>query len=463
LATEPDAQTRSIFDQGHVVGLLAQDLYPGGVTITEDHFQVEDSIQSTEKAVRDGAKVLYEAGAEHQGVRARADILIKNADDTWDMVEVKSSTGVRDEYLHDMAVQRFIFEGAGYRIRKTFLCHIDNAYVRHGDLELDKLFTRSEETSRVSALLSKIPGLVKDQFEVLASATEPDLGPGKHCEIPHECDFKDYCWKDLPEGSVFELVAWKSVAERLLGEGVRLIRDIPEGTKLTPAQRDQVAVAKSGKPIWKKNEVQRFLKNVKYPVYCLDFEAFMHAVPPFDDTKPYGHIPFQFSVHRIDAPGAVPVHVEYLADGEKDPRQGLCAALLGTLGTEGTILSYSPYEIRIIRELAELFPDQAGELRDAIGRVVDLAVPFRSRAVVCPGFGGSFSIKKVLPTLVPDMSYEGLEVGEGMAAVGAFNRLRDPLTPAIEKAELRRALLEYCGQDTMAMVRLFEVLSRSVG
>jgi hypothetical protein len=461
-ATPPSAQTQSIFDQGHEVGLLAQQLYPDGVTVVADPLHMEDALKATEKAVEDGASILYEAGAEYQGVWARADILAKNPDGSWDMIEVKSSTGVHDEYMGDLALQRFVFEGAGYPIRRTYLCHINNTYVRHGEIEINKLFARSDVTPRVSALLPKIPDLVKGQRGVLALKNEPPRGPGKHCEDPHECDFKDYCWKVLPKGSVFELVAWKGLAERLYGVGIVYIKDIPESTKLTAAQRDQVSVVKSGKPIWKKAEVQRFLKNVKYPVYCLDFEAFMQAVPPFDETKPYGHIPFQFSIHRLDSPGAKPVHIEFLAEGEGDPREKLCEELLAGLGTEGTLFSYSPYETRIMRELGRLFPAREKQLQSAISRVLDLAAPFRGRAVVCAGFGGSYSIKKVLPTLVPSMSYDQLEVGEGMAAVGAFNRIRDPKTTGEEKAAIRKALLVYCGQDTMAMVKLFEVLSKSV-
>jgi hypothetical protein len=462
LAIPSDAQTQALFDQGHEVGLLAQKLYPHGVTIDADRLHIEDAVRSTEKAVEDGASVLYEAGAEHQWVLARADILSKNPDGTWDMIEVKSSTGVHDEYIHDLALQRFVFQGAGYEIRRTYLCHINNTYVRHGGIEINKLFARSDVTPRVSALLPKISDVVQGQFDVLALKSEPVRGPGKHCEDPHECDFKDYCWKVLPKGSVFELVAWKGLAERLYREGVIYVKDIPESTKLTVAQKDQVAVVKSGKPIWKKAEVQRFLKNVNYPVYCLDFESFMQAIPPFNETKPYGHIPFQFSIHRLDSPDAKPVHIEFLADGEGDPREKLCEELLVGLGTEGTIFSYSPYEIRIMRELGRLFPSRETPLQSAIRRVLDLAAPFRSRAVVCAGFGGSYSIKKVLPTLVPHMSYDQLEVGEGMAAVGAFNRIRDPQTSTEDQAAIRKALLVYCGQDTMAMVKLFEVLSKGV-
>jgi hypothetical protein len=457
-ATPPDAATQAIFDQGHVVGVLAQGLYPGGVTITEDHLHLTEAVRSTEEAVKSGAKVLYEAGAEHGNVRARADIMAKNADGTWDMIEVKSSTDVHDEYIYDLGIQRWIFEGSGYRIRKTVLCHLDTGYVRQGELDIRQLFTQEDVTERVEEVFPGLAAMVVEQLDIVALKDEPKILPGRRCEEPNTCEFIDYCWKALPQGSVYELAGWKSIAEDLFSRGSVLMKDIPADVKLNGAQKDQVEVLRTGEPIWKNKEIRKYLEDIEYPLYFLDFEAFMQAVPPFDRTSPYEHIPFQYSIHRIDEPGREPVHLEYLASGTGDPRMELCGRLLEDLGDGGTVFSYSPYEVRMMNGLGAMFPDKAGRLQKAVYRVVDLAGPFRSRFVVHPGFGGSYSIKKVLPALVPGMGYGDMEVGQGMEAVAAYRRLGDPALPAAERESLRKALLVYCAQDTLAMVKLFEIL-----
>lgn len=462
-ASPPDAQTQAVFDQGHEVGILAQGLYPGGTTITEDHLHLTESIRSTEKAVKEGAKVLYEAGAEHGNVRCRADIMAKNDDGSWDMIEVKSSTEVHEEYIYDMGVQRWIFEGSGYKIRKTYLCHLNSQYVRHGELDIRQLFTVEDVTDRVETLLPRIPELVKELLDVADGKDEPKVLPGRRCVEPYGCEFEDYCWKVLPKNSVYELVGWKGIAEDLYSRGIVQIKDIPPDVKLSDAQEDQVEVVRTGKPIWRDGAIKSFLSKIRYPVYCLDFEAFMQAVPPFDDTSPYEHIPFQFSIHRLDKPGAEAVHLEYLADGSGDPRQALLEDLLKLIGTEGTVLSYSSYEVRILNGLAKLFPDKAGNIQKVIDRVVDLGEPFRGRAIVHPEFGGSWSIKKVLPALIPGMGYDGMEVGEGMEAVSAYKKLMDPSLDSKKRMEIRKSLLTYCAQDTLAMVKLLGFLVTRMG
>src|SRR5665213_132688 len=188
LADEIDEQTKAIFDQGHEIGVLAQSLYPGGVLIDEDYKQIPKAILSTVKAVNAGAETLYEATALHDRFLARADILhrIKEGTNEWDMIEVKGSTSVKDVYLYDLAIQKHIFEWAGYRIRKTILCHINNDYVRDGDIEVEKLFTQSDETAAVNLLLKNLSLLTEKMLRIADSTKEPKVPIGKHCTTPYE-------------------------------------------------------------------------------------------------------------------------------------------------------------------------------------------------------------------------------------------------------------------------------------
>jgi hypothetical protein len=460
LAAAPTPQQQAIFDQGHAIGLLARELFPGGVLIEEGPFQSQQALESTERAVQRGARILYEAAAAFEGTYARADILTRNEDGTWDLIEVKGSTSLSEHYHHDVALQRHAFEGAGYRVRKTFLCHLDRAYVRRGPLDLPRLFRLDDITPEVLALLPAIPGRLRSLFETLEREDAPPIPIGSRCFKPFDCPFEAHCWKDVPKGSVFELTRGMALAESLFASGITRLSDIPEGTRLQRQQALQVEAARDGKPHLNAEAIRRFLAKASYPLHYLDFEAFTQALPPFDGTSPFQHIPFQFSLHLEAAKGAPLEHREFLSDGPGDPRRAFSEALLEAIGPSGTILTYSPYENRILGNMRDLFPDLAKALEGLAARTLDLAIPFRNGDVLDASFQGSHSIKKVLPVLVPGMGYEGLAVAQGMEAVNAYHRLRKGDTPEAERSAIRRALLEYCGQDTLAMVKLMEALQR---
>ena len=242
LADEVDEMTQGIFDQGHEVGELAQTLYPGGVLIGEDHLHIPEAVKATEKAVKEGAADIYESTAIHNRYLARTDIFhrVESGTNEWDIIEVKSSTKVKNEYLYDLAIQKYIFEGAGYRIRKTILCHINNQYVRQGPLEAKKLFTFSDETNQVNRLLKNITLLTERFLKVADSSKTPERPIGGHCHSPYGCPFIGHCWKDIPEDSVFTLINGRGLPEKLFQKGIVKIADIPRTVSLSPKQRRQV-------------------------------------------------------------------------------------------------------------------------------------------------------------------------------------------------------------------------------
>jgi hypothetical protein len=462
LADEIDEGTQAIFDQGRLVGELAQKLYPEGVLICEDHLHIAEAVQSTEKAAKAGAQTLYEAGGVYGRFLCRADILkrVKSEADEWDLIEVKSSTGVKDVYLYDMAIQKYVFEGCGYPIRKSILCMLNKEYVRKGGLEVQKLFTLADVTGAVGRLMKKIPEMA-ERFEKTADLEKaPEVPIGRRCGDPYECSFRGHCWKDVPEDSVFTMAGRKEFAEDLYQRGIIRLVDIPEWVKLTAKQKKQLEVAKDGRPFWKQTAIQAFLKTLEYPMSFLDFESFMLAIPPYDGTKPYQHIPFQFSLHVVKKEGEKPEHFEFLGDGKGDPRRGFVEALGRQMPDQGSVLAYSPYESRVLKEMGFFLLEYKNKLNGIIKRITDLSVPFRNQDVLVPTFRGSYSLKHVLPALVPDMTYEGMEIGEGGAASLAYVRLMDGGMPKGESEKIRKGLLAYCGQDTLAMVRLLEVLQK---
>lgn len=461
LADEIDEQTQGIFDQGHEVGELAQTLYPGGVLIGEDHLHIPEAVKATEKAVKEGASDIYEATAIHDRYLARTDILhrVEPGANNWDIIEVKSSTKVKDEYLYDMAIQKYIFEGAGYHIRKTILCHINNQYVRQGKVALNEFFILSDETGQVNSLLKNITQLTERFLKIADSPKTPEIPIGDRCFSPYDCPFIGHCWKDIPKDSVFTLINGRELPEKLYKQGIIKIADIPKTVSLSPKQRRQVEVAQSGKPYWNQAVVTEFLEQLEYPIHFLDFEGYNPAIPPYDGISPFQQTPFQFSVHIQEAPGSKLVHHEFLPTGPGDPRESLVEKLLSFIGPNGSIVVYfATYETGIINNLAELFPKQKKSLNSLIARFRDLIVPFKSKEVLYPGFLGSASLKAVLPILVPEMTYEGMNIGEGGAASMAYVKLIDPEVSNVEKEKIRKDLLAYCGQDTLAMVKLVEVL-----
>jgi len=148
LAPEIPASKQHIFDQGHEVGILAQQYFAGGVEVTEKYYEIDKAITSTEDHIRNGAGNIYEATAcSPDGAYSRIDILKEaSMPDQWDLIEVKQSTGVKDYHLDDIALQRYAFKNAGYNVKNSYLMHINGSYVRFGPLNLQELFTLEDCT-----------------------------------------------------------------------------------------------------------------------------------------------------------------------------------------------------------------------------------------------------------------------------------------------------------------------------
>ncbi|HTA77465.1 MAG TPA: DUF2779 domain-containing protein [bacterium] len=465
LKDEVDEATQAIFDQGQEVGELAQLLYPDGVLIDDDYLHIPQAIKSTEKAVASGVSDIFEATAQTGRFMARADILhrVKKGSDEWDMIEVKSTLDAKPLHVTDLTFQKYVFEKAGYKIRNTYICHINRDYVRQGPLDIQLFFVLSDETSAVSLLIKSLPAQLQWLESIADLEKEPSFDIGPHCDKPYECPFKSQCWKDVPERSVFDLGGRAPFVWDLYKKGIKRLADIPATMKLSAPQRKQIEVEKSGQVYWKVSAIKTFLDGLEYPLSFLDFETVAMAIPPYDDTKAFQAIPTQFSLHVIQKPGGEIQHLEFLGDGLADPRLAFSQVLLKAIPSKGSILIYSPYEKTILKKTAEFLPKFKTPFNEIIQRCKDLAAPFQRRDVVHPDFVGGYSIKVVLPALVPGMNYNQLAIGDGNAAVRAYVQLMDSNVTETAKKRIRKDLLIYCGQDTLAMVKLVEVLRENVG
>jgi hypothetical protein len=455
LMPEVDESTQAIFDQGHRVGDLAKTLYPEGIEI--DWSAGHDRGIAQTRAVLQERKPLFEAGFVDGRTHARADILAPAANGRWDLIEVKSSSKVKDEHIPDVAFQKQVYEGAGIRIHKCFVMHIDTSYVRYGEVDAEQLMLRTEVTQEVKARADEVESESRRMISVISAKKCPKVDVGPHCA---DCPLHDDCWSFLPQRHVFALHRGGEKCFELMDQGILRVQDIPDGYRMNKTQAVQVACEKSGKPHIDMDRIEEFVGRLQYPLHFLDFETFMVAVPPYDRMSPYEAIPFQYSLHVIEAPGKRARHYSYLADGSCDPRPELLAGLKAQIGNSGSIVAFNAtFEKRILYLCSRHFPEFAGWIESINSRFVDLHVPFRQFDYYHPDQEGSTSLKAVLPALT-DLKYDDLEIAGGQTASLRFAEMAFGNLTATEKKAIRKALEIYCHQDTEGMVKIVRVLER---
>jgi hypothetical protein len=449
LPPQPDLEAK--FQLGNEVGLLAQQLFPGGTEVPFHGLSVSQQVEQTRQLMGAGAQVIYEASFAFDGIFVKIDILVKDGD-SWQIHEVKMGTSVKDVNLDDVAIQYYVLTNCGLTISAAYLVHIDNSYERQGEIDVQQLFAGEDITDAAEERQAALPSLIADLRETLGGS-EPDIDIGPYCNTPYECDFIPYCWQHIPENSIFDLKGRGIKKFDYYEQGMIRFEALPLD-QLNKAQRHQVEATLNQQDITNYDAIKAFLVSLWYPLCHLDFETFDTPIPLFDGNRPYQKIPFQYSLHIQERAGVEPIHTEYLVEPGNDPRRELAERLLAEIPEDACVLTYNQaFEKSVLRNLAELFPDLADALKARVENVRDLMVPFRKRDVYRWQMRGSYSIKAVLPALVPDLSYEGMVVADGMAAMRAYHEMCAMDDP-VALAELRRGLLEYCRLDTLAMVRV---------
>jgi predicted RecB family nuclease len=453
LASEFDEGTQAVLDAGTRVGTLARERYPGGVLVEVEHFKVEEGLARTAALLTDpGVPALYEGFIAFDDVLVRPDILLRTPGNRWRLIEVKSTSRVKNEHLDDLAIQAHVLTGAGLAVAATCLLHINTDYLYPGGpLDLGQLFQEEDLTGEVAKRQGEIPARLTEVRQILAASTPPAISPDDHCFAPYECPFWAHCTEGKSDRWIYYLPGSRRVYQDLVALGVQTIEEIPAGYPLQLIQqrvKDNVE--------WIGPGLRAALETVEYPVHHLDFETIGSAIPLYPNTRPYQPVPFQWSNHIEMANGALR-HEAYLCPDARDPREELVVALLRSVGQQGSICTYTGYERTVLNGLAEaLSPLRRG--LDRLGdRLRDLH-PIVKAHYYHPAFAGSYSIKAVLPAVAPDLAYDDLEIREGtVASVQFFRMVFENVDPA-EKARIRTALLEYCERDTLAMVALRKAL-----
>ncbi len=458
LATPPDPSTQAILTMGTEIGMLAQRRFPGGVLAAPALRQREAAIAHTAGLLQNPmVTAIFEGAFQYDGILVRVDILERmpgrdGTSSAWRLIEVKSSTRVKDVHLADLAIQRYVLRGAGLHVAETCLMHIDTSYrYQGGDVDLQALFALEEVSMIMEARELQVPEQVATMKSVLLEPQPPVIEPDERCHSPYECPFLAHCTKDKPPRWIYHLPGAKKFVHELVRQGISTIDDIPEGTPLTMTQRrmkDHVE--------WVSAQLGRVLQSVEYPVHHVDFETVMLAVPRFPGMRPYQAIPVQWSNH-IELESGEIIHHEFLHGDATEPRKRWAESLIESLGGTGTIVVYSSYEEAMMRQVAEVFPEFREAFSAIMKRLWDLH-PVIKEHYYHPAFLGSYSIKSVLPAMVPELSYRDLRIQEGGQAASEYYRMVFVEDDWIEQANIKEALLRYCERDTRAMVELRRAL-----
>jgi len=458
----------SVLENGTKVGDLARGLF-GKFDNVEFDINLDLMIQKTNELLQNKPNIITEASFNFDNNFCSVDIL-KNDTDGVEIYEVKSSVAMSDIYLDDASYQYYVLSNLGYHIKKVCIVYINNQYVRKDKLELDKLFNIEDITEiavskqeEITNKISEINNFMNDHNE----NNEPNHNIGIHCFNPYDCEFWQYCTRNLPNPNVFDIFNMhKDKKIEKYNEGLISFEDL-QYEDLNQKFLEQIDFELHDKPAKIENEpIKELMNSLKYPLYFIDFETFQLAVPEYEGTKPYQQLPFQYSLHIIESEGEAPQHKEFLAEiDDENFIRHFAESMIKDLPQNGSVIIYNnSFEPARIKEMTNMFPDLEDELMRINSNIVDFMPIFRNRNYYMKEMQGSYSIKYVLPALYPndpELDYHKLPVvHNGTEASDAFLSLKGKSKE--EQEIIRNGLLVYCKLDTYAMVKVWEKLKEIV-
>jgi hypothetical protein len=463
---------KNIIETGNEIDELARQLFPDGALVEN-----RGDIELTNKLLSEHTPVVYQPVFATDEYMAVADIIVWNdVHNAYDLYEVKSSTAGQDgegrrtnEYVIDLAFQKAVLDLLQIPIHSYNLVRLNKEYVRGAELSIPDLFVTEDLTEAVTAAVPEIQGQMAGVREYLLREEQP----AGYCDCIYKtkgnhCTTSWYSLEGLPDYSVHRISRiHKTKLTAFIESGTLDIQELSyeQIETLSNIQQKQVNVAQSGKVEFDEEEIVKFLDQLEYPLAFIDYETYPSAIPRFLAYRPYQQIPFQFSLHVISEPGAEMVHTDFLHTNNTNPDESFLEAMQANLPPSGSILVWNQkFEKGINEQLAQRNPTYQQFIENVNGRVIDLIDPFdgNKAAYWHPDFMGKSSIKFVLPALVPDMSYKELLVQDGGMAADTWNRIVTGQFSVEEAQKHIEGLREYCGLDTLAMVKIWEVLVKTV-
>lgn len=457
-----DDNTQAIFDAGNMFESYAEKLFAGGLRLGFKSYDEYLALpQTTAKAIAEGNKILFQARFESDGLTCICDVIEIVGDKTVDLTEIKSSTKVKPEHETDLAFQMVVLERCGYSVRNISVLHVNNKYIRSGDIDPSELTIKNDVAEAVRMKRELTIERINEAVAMLESGERPDFAP----TLTDKTAFKDWLniYKslyDFENDSIYNLCGLGIDTLKKLKElGIERMQDIPNGFKLKPKQIWQVEAVKTNAPIVHKEEIKEFLNSFVFPLYFFDYETLASLVPYFDGMKPYQQMPFQYSLHVLKSPNSELVHYEYLHAENSNPAEGLTKTLQSQIGDSGSIITWNMgFEKKCNDLLGSFLPEYKEFYKSLNNRIVDLMIPFSQGMYIDKAFLGSASIKSVLPVLIPELSYKGLGIQEGGSAQRLWMETVLDGKHTDTKEKIFNDLLEYCKLDTLAMVEIYQKL-----
>lgn len=446
--------------QGETVEFWVYKQFKDGIDCKTEN-GIFDDIDNTKKVIDSGNKVLMQSSFFDGEIFCRNDLLVFNdLSSRWDLVEVKATTEVKDLHIVDLAFQKECLVRCGLEIGKIYVYFVNNEYIKKGEINPDELIRKEDVTDRVNFIEISIKEKIRQALDFIKeNIKEPDVKILKQCFDPYECGFVDYCWKNVPEHSVYDLSLKEDHLIELVNQNKLNIEDVPEGY-ITRENKQNYYLAKI------KNEILIDGKNIRgelsklsYPLYFLDYESYSPAVPLFDGFHPYQQMVFQYSLHIIRDSGFEVEHYEFLATEWENPVPPLLEKLTSDIGGLGTVIVWNEsFEKTRNKEMANMYPEFKDRLLSINDRIYDLGIPFKDGYYIHKDFKGSWSIKAILPVVIPWLSYKELNIQGGGDASASYRELIG-MENKKEKESLKNDMLQYCGLDTLAMVEIFKKLN----
>lgn len=444
----------AVLENGTEVGELAKGLF-GKYSDVAFSKELSQMIEKTKEFLLNENIVITEASFQFENLFCSVDILKKTKNQI-ELYEVKSSTEIKDIYIHDISYQYYLLKKLGYSITKASIVSINPFYERKGELDLKKLFVIHDVTNIVEENREQVEDNIR-QMERYMKTEEIEDNIDMHCFKPYPCPYFSYCTKHLEKENIFSLRRMpKKKLIKFYKEGITSFEQLKKININDPYKRQVLYELEEREPHIDVEKMNMFLSTLQEPLYFLDFETFQEAIPKYDYTRPYMQIPFQYSLHSVE--NGKLKHKEFLSKPNVDPRRELALRLVKDIPMNACVVAYNMmFEKMIVKHLSELYPDLRQHLLCIYENMHDLMIPFKEGYYYTKEMKGSYSIKYVLPALFPDerdLDYHHLDmVHNGKEAMHLFKDMINKEEREVE--QIRKALLAYCKLDTYAMVKIW--------
>lgn len=448
------------FNRGHQVGLLAQQLFPGGVDVSLQAKNSKAGVELTQQLLKENVRTIYEATFVFNGVLIMVDLLHFDGEN-WTAYEVKSSLKVSDAYIKDACLQYYVLKNSLSSFNDLFLVTLNSSYVFENEIDLKQLFKKRSIKINAEKNIEFFDATILKMNLVLERNVIPDIPIGKHCFSPYECDYVGTCWKNTQDPrSVFRI--GKSDREQLFSlyfSGAETVDKVDPDADLKPHIKIQVESIGTGNPYFEKQNIKKFLEKIKGNYCFLDMEIWSPAIPKYNGTSPFEQIPFLFSICYFM--GQTPVFKNYMKPISTDSRYEFLIAILDATKDYDSVLVFDKnLEQQILGKLENLFPEKKAEVNVLREKLIDLAEPVQNFNFYHPKFSGNFSLKAVSEIFSEESDYAKLDIASGIVAMHKYEGMLSEKNSLINE-QTKQQLIDYCNADTLTCMKFFEYLKEN--